>query len=138
MKIRNLLSIAALMLIAGGAYAGLTLPAPVLIDLDLMIAQGDQATARNSKNDVELIGCGIRVFDDGMGGSFSFGFCQATDSDGVEGFCSTQRADMLDAMKATSAFAFITFGWDANGECTRIGYSTQSFYLPNFTTKGSN
>ncbi len=138
MKIRYLLSIAALTLLAGVASAGLVQPAAVMIDLDNMAAQGDQATARISKNDVELIGCGIRVFDDGMGGTFSFGFCQATDSEGVEAFCSTQNANLLDAMDATSAYAFVTFGWNEFGECTRIGFSTQSFYLPNFTTKGKN
>ena len=135
MRIRNLLSISALTLMAGVAYAGLVTPAVVVVDLEFMTAQGDQWTARRSKNDVEFIGCGIRVIDDTMGGTFSFGFCQAADSDDVQVFCSTQNADLLDAMKATSAFAFITFSFDENGECTRIGFSTQSFYLPNFRVK---
>lgn len=133
MKIRCLLSIATLTLLAGVTSAGFVQPAAVIVNLDEMFAQGDQVTARTAKNDVEGIGCGIRVFD----GGFTFGFCQAADSDGVEGFCFTENPDLLDAMKATSAYAFITFGWDENEECTRIGFSTQSFYLPNFTTKGS-
>ena len=37
-------------------------------------------------------------------------------------------------MKGTSAYAFITFSWEddgfGGGECTRVGFSTQSFYLP--------
>jgi len=76
MKIRNLLSITALTLIAGVAFAGLVQPAAVVVDVDNGTAQGDQWTARISKNDVEFIGCGIRLFDTGMG-SFEFGFCQA-------------------------------------------------------------
>ena len=137
MKIRNLLSITALTLMAGVTFAGLVQPAAVIVDLDNEFAQGDQWTARISKNDVEFIGCGIRLFDFGMG-SFEFGFCQAADSDDVSLFCSTQNADLISAIRATSAFAFVTFSLDENGECTRIGFSTQSFYLPNFTTKGKN
>lgn len=90
----------------------------------------DMVTARFSDNDVEFIGCGIRTFDDGAGGTFTFGFCQATDSAGVNGFCQSTNTDLLLAMAATADFSFITFGWDAVGDCTRIGFSTQSFYLP--------
>ena len=131
MKIRNLLSIAALTLMAGSASAGLVQPASVLVDLDNGTAQGDQWTARSSDNDVEFIGCGIRLFDFGMG-SFEFGFCQAGDSEGVQIFCSTQNSDLLAAIRSTTAFAFVTFSLDENAECTRIGFSTQSFYLPDF------
>ena len=129
MKIRYLLSIAALTLLAGVASAGFVQPVVVTVDLTNMFALGDQVTARTSKNDVEFIGCGIRVIDDGAS-LFSFGFCQAGDSEGVQFTCFTQNADLLDAMKAISAYAFITFGWDGNGDCTRIGFSTQSLYLP--------
>ena len=141
MKIRYLLSTAALTLMAGVASAGLVQPAPVTVDLINMIALGDQATARTSKNDVEFIGCGIRVFDDGVN-PFSFGFCQAGDSEEVQITCFTQNANLLDTLKTGSDFSFVTFSWQDGGfggtECTRIGFSTQSFYLPNFTTKGSN
>ena len=129
------------MLMAGVAYAGYTQPAAVTVDLDGMFAAGDQYTARTSKNDTEMIGCGVATYDDG---TFSFisGFCQARDSEGVGTACFTQDPDLLDAMRATSAFAYISFGWQDDGfggaECTRVRYSTQSFYLPNFTTKGKN
>ena len=137
MKTKYLLSIAVLTLVAGIASAGLKQPAPVSVDLVNMMAFGDQVAARIAKDDVSFIGCGIRVFDDGVN-AFSFGFCQAADSEDVEFVCVTQNPNLLDAMEATSAFAFITFNWDENGECTRVGFSTQSFYLPNFTTKGKN
>ncbi len=141
MKIRYLLSAATLTLAAGIAFAGFVLSAEILINLEADgsgAAQGDQWTARSSANDVEYIGCGIRHFSDGAGGAFSFGFCQAGDSEGVEAFCSTQNADLLDAMDSTSAFAFLAFSFDANGECTRIGNSTQSIYLPDFKTNDAD
>ncbi len=66
MKLRNIFSIAALLMIAGGAYAGLSQPAEVIVDLDNMFAQGDQHAARTAKDDVSFIGCGIRNLDDGV------------------------------------------------------------------------
>ena len=138
MKIKYGLMVAALTLVTGMASAGLVQPAEITVDVVNMIASGDQLTARNAKNDVEFIGCGIRVTDTGFG-TFSFGFCQASDSEGVEITCFTQNAELLDVMKTTSDFAFITFSWKDDGaggaECRRIGFSTQSFYLPKFSKK---
>ena len=130
MKIKYLLSIAALTLLVGGASAGVVQPAAVLIDVTNMFAMGDQVTARTSKNKFEFIGCGIRVFDDGIVAPFSFGFCQASISENGTIVCITTSPDLLDAMKATSAYAFIDFEWNASLDCTKIGFSTQSFYLP--------
>lgn len=90
-------------------------------------------TARFSDNYGEFIGCGVRVFEDGASSAFEFGFCQAEDADGERGFCNTQNAALLQAMKSTSDFSFTTFSWNADGECTRIGFSTQSFYIPELT-----
>ena len=132
MKARYALFTAILAIFSSIAVAGFIQPAVVLIDEVNMLVQGDMWTARTADNDVEYIGCGIRVTDAGAAGTFSFGFCQAIDADEVEAFCSTQNQDLLEAIKSTSDFSFITFGWDEDGECTRIGSSTQSFYLPNF------
>ena len=102
-----------------------------------MFAQGDMWTGRTAKNDVEFIGCGIRTFDDGAGGVFSFGFCQAQDSAEVLIICTTDSAELLEAIKGTSDFSYLEFSWNAAFECTAVGVSTQSFYLPHITTKGS-
>lgn len=124
------------------ALAGFTQPQSVVVDLDNGTAFGDMYTARTSANDVEFIGCGIRVFDDGAGGTFSFGFCQAGDSEGTEITCFTQNSGLLDTLRTMADFSFVTFSWVDDGagniDCSRIGFSTQSFYVPNFTTKGTN
>jgi hypothetical protein len=93
-------------------------------------------TAANAKNDVEFIGCGSRTFDDGAGFEFRFGFCQAADAAGTTVTCLTESPALLDAMRSTSDSAFITFSWVNDGtdeapdlRCTRVGHSTQSFYL---------
>ena len=143
MKIRYLISIAILTLVAGIAFAGFKQPAPVVIDLVDNFAFGDQVTARIAPNDLDFIGCGVRNFDDGVN-SFSFGFCQAGDSDENQVVCFTENASLIATMGTSSAYSFITFSWtgdaesEAGGECIRVGFSTQSFYLPNFTTKGKN
>ena len=135
MKIKYLLPTAALTLLAGVALGGFSNTGSVEIDLDNRLAFGNQLGAKVSDNDIELIGCGIRVFDDGVNPLFSFGFCQAVDSEDVGAFCSTERSDLLDAMKASSDYAFIVFRWDENDECVNVGFSTQSFYLPDKKVK---
>jgi len=134
MKIRHILAVSALTIMASVAYAGLTQPAPVDVDLVNFLAQGDQFTARTSAGDTEFIGCGSRTTDDGLGFTFRFGFCAAEDADGDNITCFTLNPVLIDAMRSTSDYAFITFSWQDDGaggaECIRVGHSTQSFYLP--------
>ena len=120
----------AMAMISTAAFGGSVQPFPVDVDLVALSANGDMVTARYSANDNEFIGCGIRVFDDGAGGTFSFGFCQAEDRDGERAFCNSQNPDLLDAISSSGDFGFITFNYDEDGVCTRIGFSNQSFYLP--------
>ncbi len=134
MKIRHLTVFTILALVSSISIAGYIQPATVTIDEAAMYATGDQWTARTADNDVELIGCGVRWFDDGLGNSYAYGFCQATDANEVKIICTTQNEILLDVIKALSTFSFITFSWNADNECTRIGMSTQSFYLPLFKT----
>jgi len=135
MKARYVLITAILAIFSSIAVAGFIQPAPVVIDEASMSASGDMWTARTANNDVEFIGCGVRVFDDGTN-AFSFGFCQAGDAEGLELTCFTENPVLLDTMNSASDFSFVTFGWVDDGfggaECVRVGFSTQSFYLPNF------
>lgn len=138
MKLKFLATMLLAFCIPGMVLAGLERPVPVDINLnadDSGDAQGDMVTARFSDNDVEFIGCGVRVWKMADGSYMNWGFCQARDADEVEVFCSTEDPDLLDVMKATSSYSFITFSWDADEECTHIGFSTQSFYLPEHTSK---
>ena len=82
--------------------------------------------ARFSDNDVELIGCGTRFYDDG----FMFGFCRATDLDGVEIVCWTMNPDFMNAISAISPFSFILFESNTDGDCTTVRFSTQSHQIP--------
>lgn len=86
--------------------------------------------ARNFEEDGVLIGCGQRILDLGDGNTFTFGFCQATDAEGDQKTCLTENPELLNGIGSISDTSFITFSWDADDVCTRIGSSTQSFYAP--------
>lgn len=116
-------------------FAGYTQPAPVVVTVNddgSFSASGDMWTARSSKSDVTSIGCGTKKF---AGGSSS-GFCQATNEDDEYIACFTADPHILDAINALNDSSYIRFDGDANGECTRIDVSSQSFYLNLTTTKG--
>ena len=127
---RVLVSAASIAALFGAANAGSVQPFPVDVDLTARSAEGDMVTARYAGKENEFIGCGIRKFDDGAGGATAFGFCQAEDADGERGSCNTFNEDLLDAISSSASFSFVTFNWDENGTCTRIGFSNQSLYLP--------
>jgi hypothetical protein len=136
MRSKSLFVMAAAMLVSISGYAGFTQPAPVMIEIDGLngIATGDMVSARNSTNEFEFIGCGMRAFDDGAGDAFYTGFCQASLEEGVTYTCFTFNKALLDGIQMVADASFITFSWvdDGTGNltCTRIGSSTQSFYLP--------
>lgn len=136
MKIKQLLITIAFAMLFSSVYAGLTQPADVVIDLDNRFASGDMWTARTSESEFTMIGCGIRKISVSPTETISFGFCQANSGeDGGSFTCFTQNSDILAGINAISDYSFITFGWDENNECDRIGNSTQSFYLPNIKLK---
>ena len=133
MKFAKLLTAAAFVLISSAALAGFARPVPVEVDLDEMYALGDMYTARTADEDNVFIGCGVRYVDFG-GGLIAWGFCQAQDAEGDRITCYTQNEALLDRVRSTSDYSFITFSWEDDGAggatCIRVGFSTQSFYLP--------
>jgi len=121
--------------VAVEGMAGASATSEVVIDPVNRNAQGSQASARFSDNDVELIGCGSTVTDNGVDPVFSFGFCQATDASGVNAFCATFSPDLVKAINGFSDYGFIRFTWNESEECISIRNSTQSIYIPAFKLK---
>ena len=129
----KLLAIGMLALCSTVATAGLVKSVPVTVTVNADgsgQASGSMATARASANDVEYIGCGVRRFENGAGGTSAHGFCQASDATGVTAACSTVNADLLDVIENVADYSFVTFSWNSDGQCGLIGVSTQSFYIP--------
>lgn len=88
-------------------------------------AFGSLTSARYSDNDIELIGCGI--FNPP---GARLGFCQARTANDDYRLCTTTDPVLMSTLSVLSSSSYINFRWDANGECTNIGISTQSSYLP--------
>jgi hypothetical protein len=65
--------------------------------------------------------------------TFRFGFCQVQENGGEVIICSTLSDALIDEIRAANDFSFVTFSWTDDGAgnltCTRVGFSTQSFYL---------
>ncbi len=124
-------------LLSVSAFAGQTTPVVVDVDLDILFAQGDLITARNAKNDDVFIGCGTRNTEDGIGGIFKFAFCQAQDADGDQVTCFTTNPDLVETIREINDTSYVQFSWSDDGAgnltCTRMGFSTQSFYLDKHT-----
>ncbi len=125
------LLISAIMAVASFASsAGVVQPANVVIDTDNRSAQGDMVTARFSDNENELIGCGQRTLLTG-GEPISWAFCQARTTEDDLIICFTQDENLLKQMRTINSYSFVTFRWDENGDCSYVGFSTQSMYIPN-------
>lgn len=137
MQVKNIFILLALSVLSLSAYAGLYQPAPVTIDLLAGgggSAAGDMNTAAFSDNEFEFIGCGTRTYDDGVGGALSWGFCQAgLEEEGAVTCFVFDNPELLAGINVISDSSYLTFSWADDGQgnltCTRVGASTQSFYL---------
>lgn len=130
MKFKQLVLGAFLALVGGVAVGGQYAPAPLTIDFDNLVATGDMYTARLAGNPGDLIGCGIRSPAPG----YTFAFCQARlgPSDDQLVQCFTEDPAHVATVGAMDDFSYVLFRWDADGNCTSVGNSTQSLYLPEF------
>jgi hypothetical protein len=120
----------ALALASTAAFAGWTSPVEVDVDLTSRVAQGDMVTAGYNIAEKVYIGCGIRRILTTAGTIVSTGFCQAQDAAGEQFTCTTDNGDLLSTIAAMTDASFVTFAWNTDGVCRRIGFSNQSFYLP--------
>ncbi len=115
------------------AFAGTTLPQEVVVDLESMRASGDMTTARRTGGKAAYIGCGTRNTEGVDGALFSWAFCQARNAEEEQVTCFTFNPELVKTVREINDFSWVTFSWteDENGTltCSRMGFSTQSFYL---------
>ncbi len=132
MKTKSMIISAIFALSSVASLAGYVQDVPVEVDMEGMFAHGNMKNARYSENEFEFIGCGTRTYAaTDTSPAFQWGFCQASVAEGETAFCSTfDNPELLNQIKAAASYSYITFRWNENGECTYIGNSTQSFYLP--------
>jgi hypothetical protein len=136
MKFKQVVLGVGLAMVGGIAAGGTYTPAPVVIDFDTQLATGDMYTARLADDPDTYIGCGLRAPAPGV----MFGFCQAQVGPAPEGYvsCFTEDPVQVAAIGAMDDLSWISFRWDADGNCSSVGNSTQSFYLPEFHKTDKN
>lgn len=115
------------------AFAGEEWSQPVIIDLVDKVAQGGMWTARSSDDANQMIGCARSVgvhpapYDD-------YGYCHATDADGVFVGCLVFDPKYFDVISSINAYSYVKFEFDGGLEeysnCTSLVVSAKSSYLP--------
>lgn len=133
MKTLKAIFVAAAFLSSITAFAGENTPQPVTIDLVAGEAQGGMWTARSSGDANQMIGCARSVgvypspYDD-------YGYCHATDADGVFVGCLFLDPKYFDVISSINAYSYIKFHFDGGPDeysnCTALVVSAKSAYLP--------
>lgn len=115
---------AAAALIGTSAWAGFKSATEVNVSGNS--AYGSLASARNSADGVQYIGCHLYTYNTGSASVA----CYATSASGVQGSCSSTNALIVDAVRSMNGDSYILFRWDTAGACTYLVVSNASQYAP--------
>ncbi|NMO23325.1 hypothetical protein HPC49_50480 [Pyxidicoccus fallax] len=128
MQTKNLLKVGAVgALLAGtAAWAGYTATYYVTVNTTTRTAFGSLANARASADTQQLISCSVHAFNSGSSGVT----CEAQDANGVNAYCTSSAAAMVNAVASISGDAYLLFKYDTNGTCTYLYVSNASSYAP--------
>lgn len=128
MRTRTLVASLTLSLALGGvAFAGFKQQVPVSIDNVRRTAMGSLATARNSADANQIIGCGVDY--DAVNRKNNVN-CSATDAAGHTAQCATQQAELIQLALGINGDSFVEFDWDKSGVCTNIAVVNSSMNPP--------
>jgi hypothetical protein len=123
--IRSLFLLAA-MLVASTAAAGYRWYYPVTISGNNVA--GSLGSARNSGNSNEYIGCAV------YGSSTrAYAICYAQDAAGTTVSCYADPVlapSIVTTVGTLNGDGFLSFSWDASGNCTKVNVSSRSYYEP--------
>jgi hypothetical protein len=119
------LLIATTLLVCSTAFAGRK-AAPQLVSINGNAAYGSLASARNSPDTVQQIGCQVSQYSSGL----SYGACWATDGNGKYVSCSTSNAAMVSMLRTLQGDNTIAFYWDTTGTCTQFLINSSSVLEP--------
>jgi hypothetical protein len=114
---------AALVCAAGGVYAGLRVEEQVTVTDNH--AQGSLASARNSTDGFQYIGC----WSAGWSGT-QYTWCEARGADGTWGACLSYDKDIAAAAQSTNGDSWLSFWWDPDGTCYLVQTANASHYGP--------
>lgn len=116
-KVRFIIALAALPILCVGAYAyaGAKYVFPVTVNAANQHAQGSLGSTRNSADAGTYIGCYVTA----QPGSSTSATCYAKDPTS-HGNCFTTNSAMVAAVESVQGDSWISFDWDASGNCTRV------------------
>ena len=136
MKLIQLVLPAAMLLLSSLAFAGAFHVAPVSIDFDEQVAEGNLIAARASESPHERIGCDV-------GSGYLLGhyaICEATDATNNQIQCITDEPEMIDTIASINTFSYVYFTWgDVEGKedppdgyewCRHVTVATRSIHIP--------
>ncbi len=127
MKNLSLAVVAILVALTASAAAGRKDAWPVVVDLPNRMAYGSLASARNSPDTVQSIGCS--TFYDAVNRRNQVS-CAASNAAGVSAQCASQDPNLVQVSLAIHNDSFVQFRWDATGACTTIFVTNSSTLAP--------
>jgi hypothetical protein len=104
--------------------AGVRVSSAVVIDSTNRWAKGSLGTARNSADNTQYIGCTV------YNNTPPSATCIARNDDGQFASCTTSSAEHVQGARSLGSDSFLQFVWDANGICTAITITHNSYYEP--------
>ena len=107
------------------AWAGYKTSNPVTVNSSTKEASGPIGYARNSPDFQQWIGCEIYGTLTG-----NFVRCYASTVAGTSASCQTSNSNLLAVAMALNGDDFLTFRWDASGQCTELRAYKMSYWEP--------
>ncbi len=107
------------------ASAGNRVPSEVSINLAGKYAYGSLASAHNSADNIQAIGCQI-VSQTGVANPTAY--CDAIDKNRAKASCKTSEPQMVHMAEAVGNDSHLHFAWNDNGACTVITVYHASYY----------
>lgn len=107
------------------AWAGYKYSTPVSVNTSTREASGPIGYARNSSDFTQWIGC--EIYGTLTGTTVK---CYAATPNNVTGSCQTSNANLLAVAQGLNGDDFLTFRWDASGQCTEIRAYKMSYWEP--------
>ncbi len=123
--VRIVLAMAFVITIGRIAEAGLRAIQPVVASPTNRFGLGMLGSAYNSTDNTQFILCGVNTAANSKSMT-----CTAKDSTGVTVMCTTSNSNLINAVNGLPDSGYLTFNFDANGNCTSIRVEYASYSQP--------
>ena len=108
------------------AFAGYQTGQIVNINTTFNWALGSMGTVYNSADSIQYIGCNIQSYS----GSNAYTACYARDQWDTTVSCLSTESELVKVATSLNSESYVRFTWDADGNCTFLQTSTNSYWTP--------